>query len=202
MPVRKYCSARRRHLPTIRSVDDSLLTELSNVVAYACRSSSRKDRHDVHQNRRRDRPGAINGGRRYDAHGLASARPRPPNERRKGRKGRKPRILRKYGPRRRCRDAAETGGNWRKLAETFRSCAVSPKGCSPIRLRKLRKLVSAGSGPVTAPRYGRSSGTPLTWRAPRGPARRTARAASETRMAQGCSLASLRLHVWNWSISE
>src|SRR6202163_748926 len=37
------------------------------------------------------------------------------NERRKGRKGRKPRILREYGPRRRCRKAAETGGNWRKL---------------------------------------------------------------------------------------
>src|SRR5713226_3195396 len=96
--------------------DDSLLlTFLSNVVAYACRSSSRKDRHDVHQHRRLNRRGAIGGRRRYDAHGLPSARPWPSNERRKGRKGRKPRIRRKDGPCRRCREAAETGGNWRKL---------------------------------------------------------------------------------------
>src|SRR5580704_13823758 len=45
---------------------------------------------------------------------------RQQNERRKGRKGRKPRILRKWGPFRRWREAAETGGNWRKLrAETL-----------------------------------------------------------------------------------
>ena len=36
------------------------------------------------------------------------------NEGRKGRKGRKPRIVRKWGPFRRWREAAETGGNWRK----------------------------------------------------------------------------------------
>ena len=183
-----------------------LLTELSNVVAYACRSSSRKDRHDVHQNRCRDRPGAINGGRRYDAHGLASARPRPPNERGKGAKGGNLESLGNTGladgvaTR---REPAGTGGNFPQLCcltQGVHSRALQAEYA--IRLRKLRKLVSAGSGPVTAPRYGRSSGTPLTWRAPRGPARRTARAASETRMAQSCSLASLRLHVWNWSISE
>jgi hypothetical protein len=39
---------------------------------------------------------------------------RQQNDRRKGRKGRKPRILRKWGPFRRWREAAETGGNWRK----------------------------------------------------------------------------------------
>src|SRR5258708_6246825 len=39
---------------------------------------------------------------------------RQQNDRRKGRKGRKPRILRKWGPLRRWREAAETGGNWRK----------------------------------------------------------------------------------------
>src|SRR5258708_5095721 len=43
---------------------------------------------------------------------------RQQNDRRKGRKGRKPRILRKWGLFRRWREAAETGGNWRKLAET------------------------------------------------------------------------------------
>src|ERR1700704_5804911 len=36
------------------------------------------------------------------------------NERRKGRKGRKPPILRKQGPFRGRREPAETGGNWRK----------------------------------------------------------------------------------------
>jgi hypothetical protein len=42
------------------------------------------------------------------------------NDRRKGRKGREPRILRKWGPFRRWREAAETGGNWRKPpAETL-----------------------------------------------------------------------------------
>jgi len=101
------------------------------------------------------------------------------------------------------RKPAGTGGNFPQLCcltQGVHSRALQAEYA--IRLRKLRKLVSAGSGPVTAPRYGRSSGTPLTWRAPRGPARRTARAASETRMAQSCSLARLRLHVWNWSISE
>jgi hypothetical protein len=45
------------------------------------------------------------------------------------------------------------GGNWRNplqdsARETVRSFAVLPKGCTtPHRLRKLRKLVSAGSGP-------------------------------------------------------
>src|SRR5712691_3551947 len=39
---------------------------------------------------------------------------RQQNDRRKGRKGRKPQILRKWGPFRRWREAAETGGNWRK----------------------------------------------------------------------------------------
>ena len=62
-----------------------------------------------------NRRGAIGRRRRYDAHGLPSARPWSSNERRKGRKGRKPRILGKYGSCRRCRAAAETGGNWRKL---------------------------------------------------------------------------------------
>jgi hypothetical protein len=99
-----------------RLPDTWRLTELSNVVAYACRPWSTKDRHDVHRHRRLNRRGAIGGHRRYDAHGRPAARPWPRNERRKGRKGRKPRILRKYGPCRRCRDAAETGGNWRKLA--------------------------------------------------------------------------------------
>jgi hypothetical protein len=65
---------------------------------------------------------------------------RQQNDRRKGRKGRKPRILRKWGPFRRWREAAETGGNRRKLAETpcrnsaretVRSFAVSPKGSTP-----------------------------------------------------------------------
>src|ERR1700730_13087736 len=96
--------------------DDSLLlTFQRNVVAYACRPSSTKDRHDVHRHRLHSTRGAIGGRRRHDAYGLPSARPWPSNERRKGRKGRKPRILRKYGPCRRCREAAETGGNWRKL---------------------------------------------------------------------------------------
>src|SRR5260370_34093302 len=36
---------------------------------------------------------------------------RQQNDRRKGREGRKPRILRKWGPFRRWREAAETGGN-------------------------------------------------------------------------------------------
>ena len=36
---------------------------------------------------------------------------RQQNDRRKGRKGRKPRIVRKWGPFRRWREAAETGGN-------------------------------------------------------------------------------------------
>src|ERR1700682_5694494 len=36
---------------------------------------------------------------------------RQQNDRRKGRKGRKPRILKKWGPFRRWREAAETGGN-------------------------------------------------------------------------------------------
>ena len=36
---------------------------------------------------------------------------RQKNDRRKGREGRKPQILRKWGPFRRWREAAETGGN-------------------------------------------------------------------------------------------
>ena len=58
---------------------------------------------------------------------------RQQNDRRKGRKGRKPRILRKWGPLRRWREAAETGGNpCRNFArETVRSFAVSPKGSTP-----------------------------------------------------------------------
>jgi len=43
---------------------------------------------------------------------------RQQNGRRKGRKGRKPRILGKHGPFQCWREAAETGGNRRKLAET------------------------------------------------------------------------------------
>src|SRR5882757_5480262 len=58
------------------------LTGLRNVVAYSYRPSSRKDRHDVHQHRRF--AAAIVVGR------LQSARPWLPNDRRKGRKGRKP----------------------------------------------------------------------------------------------------------------
>src|SRR5258707_8006395 len=62
---------------------------------------------------------------------------RQQNDRRKGREGRKPRILRKWGSFRRWRKAAETR---RKLAETpcrnsargtVRSFAVSPKGSTP-----------------------------------------------------------------------
>jgi hypothetical protein len=87
------------------------LTELSNVVAYACRPSSRKDRHDVHHHRR--------FASVHDALRQPSARPwLLKKDRRKGRKGRKPRIRRKDGPCRRCREAAETGGNRRKLAGT------------------------------------------------------------------------------------
>src|SRR5712675_1794744 len=106
---------------------------------------------------------------------------RQQNERRKGREGRKPRILRKQGPFRGRREVAETR---RKPAETLRSLAVSPQRCPACafsgehthRLRKLRKFVSAVSaGRVTALQCGRSSHTPPTWRAPRGPARRTAR---------------------------
>jgi hypothetical protein len=37
------------------------LTFLSNVVAYACRPSSTKNRHDVHQHRLSNRRGAIAG---------------------------------------------------------------------------------------------------------------------------------------------
>jgi hypothetical protein len=40
---------------------------------------------------------------------------RQQNGRWKGRKGRKPRILGKQGPFQGWREAAETGGNWRKL---------------------------------------------------------------------------------------
>jgi hypothetical protein len=92
-----------------RYVTNSRLTFLSNVVAYACRPSSTKDRHDVQRHRRLNSRGAIDRCRWYDAHGLPAG-PGPANDRRKGRKGRKPRILRKYGPRRRCRTAAESGG--------------------------------------------------------------------------------------------
>ena len=44
------------------------LTFLSNVVAYACRPSSTKDRHDLHPRRLLDRRAAIGGRRRYGAH--------------------------------------------------------------------------------------------------------------------------------------
>ena len=62
--------------------------------------------------------------------------PRQQNDRRKGRK---PRILRKWGPFRRWREATETGGNWRKppaetlLEKIVRGFAVSAKGCAPNR---------------------------------------------------------------------
>ncbi len=58
---------------------------------------------------------------------------RQQNDRRKGRKGRKPRILRKWGPFRRWREAAETGGNpLQKLCSRNRpQFAVSPKGSTP-----------------------------------------------------------------------
>src|SRR5258708_39667036 len=62
------------------------LTELSNVVAYACRPSSRKDRHDVHQHRRFESSGAVVVGRLHSARSRQSARPWPSNDRRKGRK--------------------------------------------------------------------------------------------------------------------
>ena len=110
------------------------LTFLSNVVAYACRPSSTKDRRDVHQHRLLGRRGTI-GGRRHDAHGLPWAHPRRSNGRRKGRKGRKPRIRRKTGS---AGDAAERR-NRRKLAETLfgRPIAVgkySWRGCeTPTR---------------------------------------------------------------------
>src|SRR5882757_4001725 len=63
--------------------------------------------------------------------------PGPPNERRKGRKGRKPRILRKYGSWRRCREAAETGGNWRALSRRGTS------GVAEIAENKFYVAVSA-----------------------------------------------------------
>jgi hypothetical protein len=67
------------------------LTRLSNVVAYACRPWSRKDRHDVHQHRRFKSSGAIVVGRLCHALALHSARPCPPkNDGRKGRKGGNP----------------------------------------------------------------------------------------------------------------
>jgi hypothetical protein len=57
---------------------------------------------------------------------------RQQNGRWKGRKGRKPRILGKQGPFQCWREAAETGGNWRKPpAETLELA---------FHLRKLRKL--------------------------------------------------------------
>ena len=56
LPVRKYCPARRWRR--------NHLTILSNVVAYACRPSLRKDRHDIHQHRRLIRRSAIGGRRR------------------------------------------------------------------------------------------------------------------------------------------
>jgi hypothetical protein len=65
-----------------------LLTFLSNIVAYACRPSSTKDRHDVHRHRLFNRRGTIGGCREYDAPGLPSACARP--------------------------SAAETGRTWRK----------------------------------------------------------------------------------------
>jgi hypothetical protein len=141
-PVRKYSPQR---------CSDSLrLTELSNVVACVCRSSSRKDRHDVHQHPRLNRRGAIGGRREYDAHGLASARSWPSNEGRKGRKGRKPRIRRKDGPCRRCREAAETGGNWRKLVFGALSRYESILG-GAARIRQ------SGSGNCGNPHRGRST---------------------------------------------
>src|SRR5580704_716619 len=82
---------------------------------------------------------------------------RQQNERRKGRKGRKPRILRKWGPFRRWREAAETGGNWRKLrAETLleklsavllshpRGAVQTPIGVS---LAETAETPRAGPGP-------------------------------------------------------
>ena len=91
------------------------LTFLSNVVVYACRPSSRKDRHDIHQHRRLTRRIAIGGSREYDARVLPSVRPWPPNERRKGRKGRK---TSNRPERRALLTMPRSGGNRRKLAET------------------------------------------------------------------------------------
>ena len=62
---------------------------------------------------------------------------RQQNDGRKRRKGRKPRIVGKWGPFRRGREAAETGGNWRKppctnsARETVCSFAVSATRGTP-----------------------------------------------------------------------
>ena len=137
--------------------DDSLLTELSNVVAYACRPWSTKDRHDVHRHRRLASRGTA-GRRCYDVPALLAAFPWPRNERRKGRKGRKPRILRKQEPCRCRRDAAETGGNWRKLLQTgghalegtsrVAENAENKFYCADaaLRLHRMRNIISCGRG--------------------------------------------------------
>ena len=67
---------------------------------------------------------------------------RQQNEGRKGRKGRKPRILRKWGPFRRWREAAETGGNWRKPPAGRRldwhiACGNCGNSFSPVRSLRL-----------------------------------------------------------------
>ena len=81
---------------------------------------------------------------------------RQQNDRRKGRKGRKPRILRKWGPFRRWREAAETGGNWRKppagtLLEKLSAVLLSqPRGALqasiPPSLAETAETPRAGPG--------------------------------------------------------
>jgi len=81
---------------------------------------------------------------------------RQQNDRRKGRKGRKPRILRKWGPFRRWREAAETGGNWRKppagtLLEKLSAVLLSqPRGALQAliggSLAEIAEIPRAGPG--------------------------------------------------------
>jgi len=84
------------------------LTELSNVVAYACRPWSRKDRHDVHHHRR--------FASLHDARRQPSARPWPQKKTGgKGGKGGNLESAGKTGPAddvAKRRKPAETGGNW------------------------------------------------------------------------------------------
>jgi hypothetical protein len=87
-----------------------------------------------HVSRARERcaPGAIDPG-------LLASRARQQNDRRKGREGRKPRILRKWAPFRRWREAAETR---RKLAETL---------CRTLLEKPSAVLLSHPRGALKAP---------------------------------------------------
>jgi hypothetical protein len=97
LPVRKYCPARRWRR--------NHLTILSNVVAYACRPSLRKERHDIHQHRRLIRRSAIGGRRREPTAECAAEMAERAETSNPWETGASPTMVR-------------SGGNRRKLAET------------------------------------------------------------------------------------